>query len=360
MRPVIAASLLLMVGAGQVVAQTYRMDALGDLTNREVRIIQTNSAGSNIHIFNPATHELEAVVEGIVHPHGATMHPDGLYYYVTNEHDHTVDVIDTRTHELVDKVQLAGTPHNLAGSDRARKIYVPLIAAPLIQVIDMDTHEVIENIPTSGGVHNVFVTPDGRHAIGGMIGAAELIAIDTATDEVLWELGIPGGMRPFTFTVNPDGSTKEILVNIGAFHGFYVVDFETHEILREVSPPALPATELSADGIQGAPSHGIVVLPDQSEVWVSSRATSSIYGWTLPDYDYIGRIQVGNPAWLTATPDSRFIYIGVASHNETAIIDVEAREVARRVPVGQAPKRIYTAIFPEGWNWAATEATDDR
>ena len=52
-------------------------------------------------------------------------------------------------------------------------------------------------------------------------------AIDTETDEVMWELSIPysqnpftGGVRPLTFTTNPDGSTRSMLVNVGGWHGF--------------------------------------------------------------------------------------------------------------------------------------------
>ena len=91
------------------------------------------------------------------------------------------------------------------------------------------------------------------------------------------------------------------------------------------------------------------MLPDQSQVWHSSRATSHIYGFSYPEYDYLGRVHIGNPAWLTASNDSKHIWVGVASHNETAVVDVEAMEVVKRFPVGQAPKRIFTAIMPRDW-----------
>jgi DNA-binding beta-propeller fold protein YncE len=240
----------------------------------------------------------------------------------------------------------------------ARKVYVAIIAEPLIQVIDMDTHEIIANIETGGGVHNTFVTPDGRYAVGGMIGASEIIAIDTETDEVAWELSIPytqnpftGGVRPITFTVNPDGSTRSLLVNVGGWHGFWEFDWETQEVMNKVSPPdgSWYRTDQTADGIQSAPSHGVVVLPDQSQVWHSSRATSHIYGYSFPDYEYLGRVYIGNPAWITTTPDSRYLWVGVSGHNETAVVDVQTQEVIRRFPVGQAPKRIFTAIMPADW-----------
>jgi YVTN family beta-propeller protein len=346
-------------------AQTFRVDALGNLSAREVRIVQTNSAGTDIHIFDPRRMELVGHVEGIPVPHGVTLHADGRFYYVTNEHDATVDVVDARTLKVVEHIPLAARPNNLSSSDRARKIYVAITAEPLVQVISMDTHRVIKTIPAPGGVHNTFVTPDGRYAVAGTIGASTLTAIDTETDEVVWEKRIPveqgpftGGVRPYAFVTNADGSTRWILVNVGGFHGMWVLDWNTQEVVRKITPPddAWMPTDQTADGIQSATSHGVVVLPDQSAVWVSSRGTSHIFGWSLPDFRFLGRVYIGNPAWLTATPDSRHVWVGVSSHNETAVVDVQAMRVVRRFPVGQAPKRIYTAVFPAGWGGELAEA----
>ena len=352
-------------GPHPLVAQTFRVDVLGNLSAREVRVVQTNSAGTELHVFDPRRMELVGRVQGIQVPHGVTLHADGRFYYVTNEHDATVDVVDARSLKVVEHIPLAARPNNLSSSDRARKIYVAITAEPLVQVISMDTHKVIKSIPAPGGVHNTFVTPDGRYAVAGTIGASTLTAIDTETDEVVWEKVIPteqkpftGGVRPYGFVTNPDGSTRWILVNVGGFHGMWVLDWETQQVVRKISPPddAWMATDQTADGIQSATSHGVVVLPDQSAVWVSSRGTSHIFGWSLPDFRFLGRVYIGNPAWLTATPDSRYVWVGVSSHNETAVVDVQTLRVVRRFPVGQAPKRIYTAVFPVGWPGELPEA----
>ncbi|MEX1198237.1 MAG: YncE family protein [Pseudohongiellaceae bacterium] len=350
---------LLGLSASTSVAQTYHSyNVTENLEERPVRIIQTNSAGTNVQVFDPRSMQQVGEIDYLPSPHGATVHPDGTYYYITNEHDHSVDVVDTRTLEVVEQIQLANRPHNISASHSARKVYVAIIAEPKVQIIDMDSNSIIKTIETAGGVHNTFVTPDGRYAMGGMIGASSIVAINTDTDEVEWTFEIDyqqspliGGIRPFAFTTNDDGSTRSILINVGGWHGFWEVDWDTREVLRKVSPPedAWLPTDKSADGIQSAPSHGIVVLPDESQVWVSSRATSHVYAWSLPDYEYIGRVYIGNPAWLTATPDSKQVWIGVASHNETAVVDVSRMEVVHRFPVGQSPKRIFTAVFPENW-----------
>jgi YVTN family beta-propeller protein len=92
-------------------------------TDQVARIIQTNSAGTNAHIIDPETHEVLAVVEGVPHVHGVAEHPEGLYYYFSNEMHSTIDVVDTRTLEVVDRIPLSGRPNNVSISKELRKLY---------------------------------------------------------------------------------------------------------------------------------------------------------------------------------------------------------------------------------------------
>ncbi len=49
------------------------------------RIIQTNSAGDNVHIIDPATNKVVGEIRGIEVGHGAAAAPDGSRIYVSNE-----------------------------------------------------------------------------------------------------------------------------------------------------------------------------------------------------------------------------------------------------------------------------------
>src|SRR5689334_24999612 len=86
-----------------------------------VRIIQTNSAGDNVHIIDPATNKVVGQITGIEVGHGAAAAPDGSRLYVSNEADSTLDVVDGRTLRVMSKVPLTGHPNNIAASrDGAR------------------------------------------------------------------------------------------------------------------------------------------------------------------------------------------------------------------------------------------------
>lgn len=333
----------------------------GDLqgqSDRTLRVIQTNSAGDDAHIIDPATNRVVGVVTGLGKPHGVMVHPDGTRYYFTNEEDQSLDVVDTRTLARLNRVPLAGTPHNPALSTRAMKAYIALINRPFVEVVDLATEAVIATIPTAGGVHNLFITPDQRHVVAGMIGARRLTVIDTETDEAVWSVDFAavrglgslddGGVRPMAIEANPDGSSKRIFVQISGQHGFQVVDWESQAVVEALEIPPPPLSRRSSDGIQGAPVHGAAVTPDMTSVWGASRATGHVYGWSLPDLTFLGGVETGSPDWLTITPDSRFLYVSVASSNETVAVDLETMTVVARIPVGQVPKRVQALEVAEG------------
>src|SRR5688500_19900778 len=80
----------------------------------KVRIIQTNSAGDNVHLIDPATNKVVGVIEGIEVNHGAGDAPDGSRIYVSNEADSTLDIVDAKTLKVIKHVPLRGHPNNMA------------------------------------------------------------------------------------------------------------------------------------------------------------------------------------------------------------------------------------------------------
>ena len=322
------------------------------------RVIQTNSAGTNAHLIDPETHEVLAVIEGLPHVHGVAEHPEGLYYYFSNEMHNTVDVVDTRTLEIVEHIPLSGPPNNVSMSKELRKLYVGIRGGgPYMDVIDVDTHEVIKTIRMHRGVHNIYVTEDSKWAVASLAPGPErpqdpsIQVIDTSTDEVVW--GIPVGgfrTRPLAIKSNPDGSPRRIFAQVSEHHGFFMIDWDTREIVDFISPPPVPLSQVNADGRQDGPSHGLEVLADNSVVWDVSRVTSSVYGYSLPDLEYIGSVHVGlgrgGADWATSSPDGRFLFVSVTGAGETVVVDLDRLEVVKRIRVGQAPKRVHTAVIP--------------
>lgn len=313
-----------------------------------VRIIQTNSAGDNVHVIDPATNKVVGVITGIEVNHGAAAAPDGSRYYISNEAESTLDVVDARTLQVTRNIPLSGRPNNIAISRDGRRVYVSIAVAPgAVDVIDTSSLEKVKSIPVKGAVHNTYVTPDGKYVVAGSIAGKILTVIDSQTEQPVWTVAFEGGVRPIAFEKNPDGSTKRMFVQISNLHGFAVVDFATHKEVNRITLPDVPGAVRNKEGVQGSPSHGIGVTPDGKTLWATSKWYGHVFAYSMPDLKFLGSVPVGEiPDWLTFTPDSKSVYVACAGSNFVTVVDVQSRKVVTRIPVGHVPKRNITAVLP--------------
>ena len=315
--------------------------------NLKIRIIQTNSAGDNVHIIDPETNRVVGEIRGIEVGHGAAAAPDGSRLYFSNEADSTLDVVDGRTLRIMAKIPLTGHPNNISARPDGSRVYVAIRQAPgAVDIIDTASLTLAKTIRTNGGVHNTYVTPDGRYVIAGSIVGKNFTVIDADTEEPVWVKEFDLGVRPMAFETNPDGSTRRLFVQLSNLNGFAVVDFATHEETARIDLPKLPpgkAPVLTG----GNASHGMAVTSDNSVLVVDSRLNSAVYMYSLPDLSLIGSVDVGiSPDWVTLTPDGRTAYVANAGSNDVSVVDIRALKEITRIPVGQVPKRNITARLP--------------
>jgi YVTN family beta-propeller protein len=312
----------------------------------QVRIVQTNSGGDNIHLIDPSTNKVVAEIKGIPVNHGAAASPDGKTLYFSSEAERTLDVVDEKTLAITKKISLSGRPNNIAASKDGRRVYVAIVSEPgAIDVIDTSTMEKIKTIPAKGGVHNVYLTPDGKYLVAGSIAGKLMTVIDAKTEETAWTFANEG-TRPITFETHPDGSTKRIFVQVSGFHGFVIVDFAMHKEVARITLPEIPAEKRATGTFQGAPSHGMGITPDGKTLWVTSRMNRQVYAYSLPDLKLLGGVEVGDdPDWISITPDGKMVYVANAESNSVSAIDATSRKEVARIPVGKVPKRNIAMVI---------------
>jgi YVTN family beta-propeller protein len=333
--------------AGLWAAAALSLPLLG--ATAKVWIVQTNSAGDNMHIIDAATNTVVGVVSGIERAHGAATSPDGNWIYVSNEADTTVDVVSVKAMKVTKKIPLSGHPNNIAITPDGRKVYVAIAQAPgALDVIDTASQAKTRTISVHGGVHNVYVTPDGKHAVAGMIGARNMTVVDTATDVPVWTTYFDLGVRPMAFDTNADGSTRRAYAQLTNFNGFAVVDFQTRKEVTRIRYPEV-AKEQQTPGHGGNTAHGIGVTPDNRYLVATSSLNSMAYVYSLPEVTLVGSVRVGHsPNWLTMTPDSRFAYISISGANSVAVLDIKAVKVVAEIKTGgQVPKRNATLVVTQ-------------
>ena len=313
-----------------------------------VRILQTNSAGDNVHIVDPATNKVVGTINGIEVGHGVTAAPDGSRIYVSNEADHTLDVADGKTLKVIKKITLSGRPNNIAIGKDGRRVYVSINVAPgAVDVIDTASQTRVKSIPTQGQVHNTYVTPDGRYVVAGSIVGSTVNVIDAKTEETAWVHKFDLGVRPMAFSQNPDGSTKWVFVQLSELNGFAVLDFATRKEVNRITLPALTAGRKEVK-VGGNASHGVAVTPDQKSLIVNSRLNSAVYKYSLPDLKLVAQTEINgiDPNWVTLTPDGKLAYVAIAGSDWVSAIDIASMKQVAKIPVGYVPKRNATAILP--------------
>ena len=315
---------------------------------RVARIIQTNSAGDNVHIIDPATNKVVGVIEGIEVNHGVAVAPDGSRIYISDEAQSTLDIVDSKTLKVTSRIPLSGHPNNIAVAPDGRRVYVGIIQAPGgVDVIDTGSLRDLMTLPTKGSIHNPYVTPDGKYVVAGSIAGKTVNVIDTQTDQTAWTLQMDLGVRPMAFYKNPDGSTKWIFVQMSGFNGFAVVDFATHQEIKRVQNPPLAAGK-SIVTAGADPSHGMAVTRDGKTLVVCSRINNELYSYSLPDLKVIGDAYLGGKgaAWVTLTPDGKTAYVANAVTNDVSAVDLKSMKEIARIPVGFVPKRNTTGMLP--------------
>ena len=315
------------------------------LAASSVRIYQTNSAGDDVDIIDPATNKVVQKIQGIEVPHGVALSPDGTRAYISCEAESTLWATDAKTGKLIGKAPLSGHPNNISIARDGKRVFVGIAVAPgAVDVIDTASLKNIKSIPVKGAVHNTYVTPDGKFVIAGSVAGKMLTVIDEDTLQVAWQLPFDLGVRPMAFEKAADGSTNRVFVQLSGYDGFAVVNFKSHEEVARIQNPNKPGGG-HAEG--GAPSHGIGVSPDNKSLWVNSSPNNGVFLYSLSELKVQAYVPTGEvPDWMTFTPDGKLLYIANSGSNSVSAINTATHKEVARIPVGEVPKRNGTLLIP--------------
>src|SRR5688500_12408493 len=139
----------------RTVVAIVALAALPVAAEAQVRIVQTNSRGDNIHLIDPATQKIVGEITGVPINHGAAAAPDGSRFYFSSEAEQTLHVVDGKTLQTVKKIPLTARPNNISISRDGRRVYSAIVSAPgAVDVIETASLEKVKSIPTQGAIRN--------------------------------------------------------------------------------------------------------------------------------------------------------------------------------------------------------------
>src|ERR1700681_1357418 len=333
----------------------------------KLRIIQTNSAGDNIHIIDPATNKVVGEIKGIEASHGIAVSPDGSRIYISEEAQKTLTVVDGKTLQVTKQIPLSGNPNLVDMTPDGRWVYVAIAltwddlsefpqikAGPSggVDVIDTVSLQNVKTIALKGGIHDLNVTPDGKYVIAGASRGAKPAAnvmnvIDTKTNEVVRTVTMSPAPSPMAVTKKPDGSTDKVYGQNGRDNAFTVLDFATGVSTNVIKLPDIPPAQQNPHGGPSV-SHGISVTSDQKTLLVNSRLNSTLYAYSLPDLKPLGGAALGGKGagWLTIAPDDKTAYVANEHTNNVSVVDIKSMKETALIPVGFAPARNVPWMAP--------------
>src|SRR3979411_3351997 len=119
---------LFRMGLGVLAGIALCTVSLSLLTAHEskLRIIQTNSAGDNIHIIDPVANKEVGEIKGIEASNGIAVSPDGSRIYISEEADKTLTVVDGKTLQVTKQIPLSGNPNLVDMTPDGRWLYVAI------------------------------------------------------------------------------------------------------------------------------------------------------------------------------------------------------------------------------------------
>ena len=344
--PLTLAVALALAGCGD----TGGTDAAPDAGSESPRASATPAPG-NVRVYavdryegvrrlDPGTLEVIDSIDTGPRAHGIVASADGRTLFITLEVANEVIKVDVATHEILARAEVGAVPNEPTLSADGRYLFVPLRSAGGTDVVDTETMTRVKTLATGAGSHNAYTALDGEWVYATSMGDNQIAVIDPTSLEIDRIIPLSGQPRPVALT----GDGRFAHVVLSGMTGFITVDLSTDQEVGRVSVPIPEGTPVPPLDTY---THGLLLTPDQREIWVAAYGTDKVYGYLMPERSPLAEISVpGGPHWLTLHPDGEPLYVTLERSGQVAAIHRGLREVIRLESVGRAPTRILAFRTP--------------
>ena len=199
---------------------------------------------------------------------------------------------------------------------------------------------VVKTLRCGAQGHNAYTSADGSHIYSTSMGDDLIAVIDPVAQEIIRKVPMGGVPRPIALT----NDESVAYVALSGLLGFVVWDLTLDEIVDRVE---MPIPEGTPPPPLDTYTHGLLLTPNQRELWLAGYAVGKVYGYMVPELQQIAAIDVGGqPHWLTLHPSGEPLYVSLEAQGAVAAIHRGIREVVRTMQVGEAPTRILAFTSP--------------
>jgi len=241
---------------------------------------------------------------------------DGRVYITTIKRIAAFDIV---TEKKVWESTPEGGCDRMAISPDGRLLYVPSFEGPNWNVLEAATGKTVARLDPNSRAHNTLYGLDGRAVYLAGLGSPLLSIADPQTHQVVRTVGpFSHSVRPFTV----NGKQTLAYVNVNELLGFEIGDIASGKKLHRVEVQGFQKGPIKR---HGCPSHGIGLVPDESEVWVMDAANQRVHVFDntrMPPRQGPSVALREQPGWLTFTLDGRHALVSTGE-----IIDVKTKTI---------------------------------
>jgi len=262
-------------------------------------------------------------------PHGISVSPDGLHFYVSLAHGLPYGSIHryrTETDAWEGDVTVGMFPATIAVSPSTDLLYVVNfdLFGPMepssISVVETTTMMEVDRIETGVMPHGARLDASGSRLYSVNMMDDELIEVDALRFEVARRLRLgPGHSTEPTWVTSPTPRGKVYVAGNGT-DTVYEVDLETWRVVRRL--------------VGGRGPYNVDATPDGTRLVVTYKKDAAVGFWNLDSGVETSRIPTSRrvPHGVAVTPDGRFAFVTVEGvGGEPGAVEVYAVERGERV-----------------------------
>ena len=303
-------------------------------------LLYTADRYEGVFELDPDTLEIIGHIDTGPRPHGLIASPDGTLLYITVETSNELLKVDVASNAIIARVEVSPVPNEPTITRDGRFIYVPSRATDQCDVVDTETMEVVKRLPAGRFQHNAYTSADGSHVYVTSMGDDLISVIDPASQEILRKVPMGGEPRPLALT--DDESVA--YVALSGLLGFAVWDLSSDEVREGIN---LPIPEGTPPPLLDTYTHGLLLTPNQRELWVAGYGVGKVYAYLVPELEPLAEIDTeGGPHWFTLHPSGEPLYVTLENTGKVSAIHRGLRTVMNTADVGEGPTRILAFTSP--------------
>jgi len=309
---------------------------------------------------------------------------DGQTLLAVNPDSNSISIIDLGDLTTVHEIPTGSDPRTVAVDDAGERVYVANRGSDSISVIDLGARQHLQEIPVGSRPYGVVVSPDGRFLYAAEQGSNRLRILDAAKLTTINLVAT--GERPSGLAISGDGhklyithllSNKITVLNARLpYYGYLPVVQSHNDYTNQETAVTQPDSSAQASfaTIDLWPDsnlvQSVIIAPDEELAYIPhTRSNSSNRALTFDttvfplvslidltteehllgqqlDLGTLDPPGVGLPFDGMASPDGSELWIANAASNDITVINLETRQLAAHIEVGDNPRGLV--LSPDG------------